>query len=78
MAVFACCHGGAQLAISRALTIVNIKQMIARRIWIRNEVMKGASPKIINKKVLLKQINATYRPFGGNQAIEASAWYFIA
>ena len=38
--------------------------MIARRIWIRNEVMKGASPKIINKKVLLKLINATYRPFG--------------
>jgi len=50
--------------IKRAHTIVRIKKTIARRIEIWDEVMKGASPNIVKRKVLLKQINATYRPFG--------------
>jgi hypothetical protein len=35
---------------SKALAIVRKKQIIARRIGIRKEVIKGASPKIVNKK----------------------------
>jgi hypothetical protein len=34
-----------------ALAIVRIKQMIARRIGIRDEVIKGASPKIVKKSL---------------------------
>ena len=59
-----CCHGGVQPVINRALAKVRIKQTIARRIEIWNEFMKGASPNLVKRKVLLKQINATYRPFG--------------
>ncbi len=59
-----CCHGGVQLMINRALAIVRIKQTIARRIEIWNVFIKGASPNLVKRKVLLKQINATYRPFG--------------
>jgi hypothetical protein len=59
-----CCHGGVQPTIKRVLARVRIKQTIARRIEIWNEVMKGASPNLVKRKVLLKQINATYRPFG--------------
>jgi len=62
--VFECCQGGAHPTISRALAKVRIEQLIIRRVAIKNEVMKGTSPKVVNKKVLLKQINATCRPFG--------------
>ena len=59
-----CCHGGVQPTINRALAIVRIKQMSARRIEIWEQVIKGASLIKSIEKVLLKLINATYRPFG--------------
>jgi hypothetical protein len=56
---------------------VRREHIIAWRNGIWNEVMKGASPKIINRKSLAETNQRNLQTLWGNQAAGAWGWYFI-